>query len=245
MKKIKNILILLFTVSAMISCEESDNDVSQITFLPLITVNGESSIELDCDATGYTDEGAVATEDGEEIDLETTIDGTYFGSTEVDGPDAYSVTYSAVNVDGIPGAKVREVVWPPCKGDFVTSIAGVYMADVDRNSGGEVYEELSPIYVIDLGGGVFQISDAIGGFYEYGRGFGNDYAATGMTVTVNDLSANDFTYTDVIGVGAFGGDLMLTSFSVDTTNKTISLVADWDAGGGPSQFVFEVILTQI
>lgn len=242
MQKIIKTISLLFSFLTIVSCSESDNDISQVTFLPSITVNGERSIQLDCsDSFTYEDEGGFATENGIEVELITETSGTYFGSSVIDIPDLYTITYSATNVDGIPGAETREVTAFPCNGDFVTSIAGVYSADVDRNSGGEVYEELSPILIIDLGDGVFQISDAIGGFYEFGRGFGSQYPATGMTITANDVSTGDFNVsTDIVEVGLFGGALSMTAISVDPVNKTISFTTDWDAG-----FIFDVVLTQI
>ena len=91
-----------------------------------------------------------------------------------------------------------------------------------------------------MGNNVYQLSDAIGGYYDFGRGYGFHYAGTGMTVTANDIPGNDFTYGANIGVGAFGGDLAMTAFSVDAANRTINLTTEWSFG-----FTFEVELIQV
>ena len=245
----KNLKLLIYIIPifglVMTSCDPSveapgSDDSSEVTYLPLITLTG-GDVELDCDATSYTDPGAVASAGGNEIELITKISGSYFGSSSVDGPDLYTIAYSAYNADGIPATGFREVYWPPCNGDLVTSIAGVYTANIVRNgSTGAQYQGVGPIFIKDLGDGVYQISDAIGGYYDFGRGYGPGYAATGMTITANDIPSNDFTHDDVVGVGAFGGNAEMTAFSVNAATHTIKFTTDWDAG-----YVFEVTLTQV
>uniref|UniRef100_UPI0032179E9E BT_2262 family domain-containing protein n=1 Tax=uncultured Draconibacterium sp. TaxID=1573823 RepID=UPI0032179E9E len=226
----------------MTSCDPSVeapgfDGTSEVTFLPLITLEG-GDVMLDCGATSYTDPGAVASAGGNEIELITNVSGAYYGGSSVDGPDIYSVSYSAYNDDGIPATAFRTVEWPPCNGDFVTSIAGVYTCSMTRTPGYST-TDIGPIFIKDLGDGVYGISDAIGGWYEHEYGYGPDYAATGMTITANNIATNDFTYDDVIGVGAFGGALSMTVFSVDPATKTISFTVDWDAG-----YVWKITLTQ-
>lgn len=240
-----SILGLIFT-----GCDDSDDFVedptaSRITYLPLITLEGETDVVLDCDTESYTVPGATATEAGQEIELITSTSGTYFGGSTVSGPDLYTVTYNAFNVDGIPAAEFRSILWPACNGDMVSSIEGMYTASIlrtasDGSTVNYTEEAFGPFFVVDLGDGVYQLSDAIGGFYEYGYGYGPDYAALGMTVTANDIASNDFTHDDVIGVGAFGGALNMTDFSVDPATKTIEFTTEWSFG-----YVFEVTLTQV
>jgi len=245
----KNLKLLIYIIPilglVLTSCDPSvealgDDYKSKVTYLPLITLEG-GDVELDCGATSYTDPGAVATAGGSEIELITNVSGSYFGSSTIDGPDVYSVSYSAFNDDGIPASAFREVYWPACNGDLVTSIAGVYTSNIVRNgSTGPQYQGVGPILIRDLGNGVYQISDAIGGYYDFGRGYGPGYAATGMKITANNIAANDFTYDDVIGVGAFGGNLEMTAFAVDPATHTITFTTDWDSG-----YVFKVTLTQV
>jgi hypothetical protein len=243
----KNIIfafsLSLFMVSIM-GCEEFENSAvpSQETFLPKLTMHGPASIDLPCTATSYVDEGLTALEQGVEIPVTTTITGSYFGSTSVNGPDVYSILYSATNKDGIPGAAERTVFWPACAGDFNTSIAGVYKANVVRNGVVSAqYQNLGPIIIKDLGNGNFQLSDAIGGYYDFGRKFGYHYASTGFVVKALNIPGNSFDFANqTVAVGDFGGELVMTAFSINAANKTIQFTTDWDAG-----FVFEVTLTQL
>jgi hypothetical protein len=242
----KNLKLLLYIIPifglVMTSCEPSVEapgslDSSEVTYLPLITLEG-GDVELACDATSYTDPGGEASAAGNEIELFTNISGTYYGSSTVDGPDIYIVSFSAFNADDIPATAFREVYWPPCPGDFVTSIAGVYTCAMTRTPGYST-SDIGPILIRDMGAGVFAISDAIGGWYDLEYGYGPDYAATGMTVTANDIAANDFTHDDVVGVGAFGGAASITSFSADPGTKTIDLTVEWSSG-----YVWDITLTQ-
>lgn len=244
MKNLK-LLTYIFSILGLIftSCDPGveapgSNDESSVTYLPLITLEG-GDVELGCDTTSYSDPGAIAEAGGIEIELFTSISGTYFGSSVVDGPDIYSVSYSAFNEDEIPATNFREVFWPPCNGDFVTSIAGVYTCSMTRTPGYST-SDIGPILIRDMGNGVYAISDAIGGWYEHEYGYGPDYAGKGMTVTANDIPGDDFTYNDVIGVGAFGGALNMSSFSIDPVTKTIDYTVEWSFG-----YVWEITLTQM
>ncbi len=246
MKQLYIAFILGLSSLVITSCDEAVNTAvaSEVTYLPTLTMNGDAEIDLGCNPSGgYTDAGLTALEQGKEIPVNTVVTGVYFGGTSVSGPDIYRIAYSAFNKDGIPGAAERKVVWQECPGDLVNSIAGMYSATVVRN--GMVspqYTDLGPIIIKDLGGGVFQLSDAVGGYYDLGRGFGTDYAAKGMKVKANNIAANDFTHTDTVKVGLFAepNNLTMSSFSVDASTKTISFTTEWDKG-----FEFVVTLTQL
>jgi len=243
----KYIYLLLAACFVFAGCDKTENSAepSSVTFLPTITVEGPMSVELACNATGYADPGASAEEGGQSIELNTSINAKYFGSDAIDGPDGYEIVYSAENQDGIPGAEVRTVFWPECNGDLVNSIAGTYTAYLTRlNSDGvplatPQYQGVGPIIIKDLGNDQYQISDAIGGWYEYGRSLGVAYAALGQTVTAVDIPANDFTFGPPIEVSSFGGELIMTEFMVDAANKEINFVTEWAFG-----FTFQVKLIQ-
>lgn len=245
----KNYKLLLYTFSIiglmLTSCDPSveapgSKDISEITFLPLITLEG-GNVVLDCEATSYEDPGASASAGGVPIDLNTDVIGKYYGGSAVeDGPDSYLVAYSAFNADDIPAVNNREVLFPPCNGDLVTSIAGTYSCFVARN-GGTPYEEFfEPFIIRDLGDNRYAISDAQGGWYEYGRGLGLPYATLGMVVVANDISANDFTAEGTVTTNTFGGDNTFTSLVVDPVAKTLTLTVDWSFG-----FEFVSIWTQV
>lgn len=215
------------------------DDTSEITYLPLITLEGEDVV-LDCDATSYSDPGAVASVAGSEIELNTAVSGKYFGGTSVDGPDSYSVAYSAFNEDGIPATDFRSVLWPECNGDLVTSIAGMYTGTVARNgSTPDGYSDNGPFIIKDLGDDRYAISDAHGGWYEYGRAIGVAYATPGLVLKANNIAANDFTSEGPVTTNTFGGTNTFTSLTVDPVAKTLTLTVEWSFG-----FTFETVFTQ-
>ncbi len=247
MKNLK-LLIYMFSFSILglmlTSCDPSvdapgSDDESSTTFLPLITLEG-GDVELDCNTTSYSDPGAVASAGGQEIELFTSTIGSYFGSSDVDGPDIYSVSYSAFNDDDIPATGFRSVFWPPCNGDLVTSIAGVYTCSMTRTPGYST-TDISPILIRDMGNGVYAISDAIGGWYDKEYGYGTDYAAKGLTIVANDISANDFTLNNTTSTLPWGGTISLTDFSVDAGSGTISMTTVW--AGYP--YIWDITLTQM
>jgi hypothetical protein len=246
----KNYILLIGVLVCLgaVSCEEYENSAtpSEITYLPLIELEGEEKIELNCNASGFTDPGANAFEQGEPINVETNVVGTYFKSENINMPDRYQIRYSAVNEDGIPGLKVREVIWPACNSkDMSEGLEGMYTASVFRThtSGATVdysNEEFGPFYVVDLGDGKYGFSDVIGGFYEHGYGYGPAYAGTGFVIQANNIATNNFEVVQTNGVGAFGGEITVTDFKVDPIAETISWTAVWSFG-----YEFDVVLEQI
>ncbi|WP_166967687.1 hypothetical protein [Yeosuana marina] len=246
MKKYKLILCTFSIIGLILtSCNPSveapgASDTSEVTYLPLITLVG-GDFTLDCTASSFTDPGASASAGGTAIDLTTNLSGKYFGGTSVDaGPDSYSVAYSAFNSDGIPATAFRSVLWPECNGDLVTSIAGMYTASVARNgSSPDGYQDNGPFIIKDLGNDRYAISDAQGGWYEYGRAIGVAYATPGMVLKANDIAANDFTAEGTVPTNTFGGVNTFVSLTVDPATKTLVLTVDWDFG-----YTFKTTLTQ-
>lgn len=247
-KKMKKYKLILCTFSIigliLTSCDPSveapgSEDSSQVTFLPLITLEG-GDVVLDCTETAYTDPGAVASAGGNEIDLITKTTGKYFGGTSVDGADSYSVAYSAFNEDDIPATGFRSVLLPECNGDLVTSIAGMYTASVSRNgSSPDGYQDNGPFIIKDLGDDRYAISDAQGGWYEYGRAIGVAYATPGLVLKANNIAGNDFTAEGTVATNTFGGVNTFTSLTVDPVAKTLELTVNWSFG-----FEFVTVFTQ-
>ncbi len=246
----KNLNILYYILPILglfaTSCDPSvdspgSDDGSEVTFLPLITLEGGSNVSIPCDATSYTDPGAAASAGGEEIDLETNVSGKYFGGDSVeDGPDVYLVAYSAFNTDGIPATNARTVIYPECNGDLVTSIGGMYTASVARNGSSPAgYQDNGPFIIRDLGDDRYAISDAQGGWYEYGRGLGLTYATPGLILQANNIAANDFTSEGPVSTNTFGGLNTFTSLIVDPATDTLVLTVSWDFG-----FTFVTTFTQ-
>jgi len=242
MKKFK----IAYLVTAILSitlfgCEKDYEEHYRITYFPDFVVNGDAVV-YNTFGESFTDPGVIATEAGEELPVTTVISGDFFGGTSFDAntTERYLFTYSAVNSDGYTGSVSRQV-YNINTGDMVTNIEGMYTSTVVRNgSTGAQYTNMQYIVISKGSGGTYKLSDAIGGYYDIGRGYGADYRAQGMTVTANDIASNDFSFGSDIPVGAFGGSLTMVSMTVDAASKTITFTSDWDAG-----YTFVVTLTQV
>lgn len=237
MKKLS--LISIFGLFFVASCTQDFGITpSEITYLPLIELKGPNVVEINCgDGYNPSDYSATAYEGGTEIELNTSITGAYFGSSTVSGPDYYEIAYSAINKDGIPGSAFRQIYWKPCPGDVASGdISGAYTADVARNGSITAqYQGMGPIYIVKDGDS-YKISDAIGGYYDFGRGYGYHYASVGLVV--NDNGDGTYSSGQTIGVGDFGGELVLDSFSVNPATGVIKFSTSWSFG-----YVFDVTLT--
>lgn len=235
-------------VSLLSSCEKIVNsaEASQTTFLPKISLNGSAVVNLPCGTANYVDPGVEATENGAPAALTTTIVGRYTGGSTITLPDVYDISYVAVNKDGIPGAVSRRVTIPPCNGDLVSSIEGTYTSTIVRVSAAGAsltapqYTDMKYVYIRKSGANEYIISDAIGGWYEFGRSLGPTYAAPGHKITANNIAGNDFTFGPAVEVGSFGGDAQILSMEVNPDTKVIKIKTDWTSG-----FTFNIVLTQV
>ncbi|NND33194.1 MAG: DUF5011 domain-containing protein [Saprospiraceae bacterium] len=246
--KIRGALYLLCTLILVVGCKDSSDiaPLSRITYFPDFILEGETEYEIAC-GESFTLPGARVEEEGTEINFDTEISGRFFNKTDgtdinTEIPDIYVVQYSAINKDGFPGTANRTVDINPCKGDFVSSIEGEYISTVIRGGSFDPrYENLGPIYVADFGDGTYGISNALGGYYDYGRSFGPGYTAYGAVVRANDIAANDFV-AEAIGVfPIWGNTVEISNFKVDPATKTITYVGSANFGNGE----FEVTLTQV
>lgn len=242
MNNILKFCFMLFLGATVVSCSETDVEESTVTFLPKLTVTGASDVVLDCATTSFTDPGIKAEEGGQEIAVVTNVQASYFGDNVIDSPDLYNINYSAENVDGIPGSAFRTVLIPPCNGDLVSSLEGIYTCTVARNGviPSAAYENVEYIMVIEISPGVYQLSDAMGGWYEFGRGLGTAYGSPGMTVQANDIPANDFTFPNTVICNTFDGVVEMTDFVVDPANRQIVYTTYWEYG-----FEFVATMTQV
>jgi len=112
---IKSIIVSLALVVSISSCKK-DLVQSKATFWPDIKVNGPELFFTYLNEP-YTDSSAVVTVNGSPIEFttENTVDITEAG--------AYTVSYSAINEDGISAAKVRTVI-------VVDTVGGLLSADL-------------------------------------------------------------------------------------------------------------------
>jgi hypothetical protein len=228
--------ILTMTIFAAFVLAGCNNDLD----FPTFELSGESFYLIDEDEA-FEEPGITVTEQGAPIPFNTQYIGRYTGySGSTIGPDAdeYRITYDAVNKDGFAASETRTVA-KVNTGDFVTSIAGAYLASSVRVSG-EAYEDVL-VLVTEVAPGVFEVTDALGGFYSDGRALGDDYLVQGLQITVNDVPSNDFTFTGDVQ-RADGVGLTVDNVEIDAETKTITLhtVTDEFANGD-----WEITLTQI
>ncbi|GAA5225217.1 BT_2262 family domain-containing protein [Membranihabitans marinus] len=235
MKQIKIIALLCLAIGFFSCEEESDIVESKITYLPKFEAAGEDYIELTC-VEDFVDPGTIAIEGGTEIDVNTVVKGKYFGASSVSTPDEYVISYSAVNVDGIPGAYMREVFKKPCDGDLVTNISGIYSSTVTRITGA-VQADLNNVYIVQLSDNTYGLSHGIGGYYDLGLEYGPDYASLGAVITANDIGSNDFTVSDAT-FPVWGNVVQITNFKVDASTGTITYHGSGNFGNGE----FDVVL---
>jgi len=231
---------------ALTSCEKTYEDLSRITYFPEFTMEGESEI-IHLLGEPYVDGAVTATEEGKSLEVSTEVSGLwngYSGSTiDVNVYDHYEIVYSATNADGFEGSVIRTVFVAPPTGDLVSSLEGVYLAQVQRTPAFTVlpqYSDMKYIYIWKTGDNTFELSCALGGYYFIGRNYGLDFAFQDAVITANDIPANDFSISQATSPG-FGNVADITGFTVDPVNKVISFTSTANFANG----VFHVQLEQV
>jgi Domain of unknown function (DUF5011) len=104
--KINNLKFLMSFLTVILlssGCDKEEKVASKITFWPNIVINGSDFVVVKVGDT-YTDQSATVTVNNAPIPFETESD---VDASEV---GAYTVTYSAINEDGISASKVRTVI---------------------------------------------------------------------------------------------------------------------------------------
>jgi hypothetical protein len=244
MKKITALLIVACTF--FVACNDVDTaNVSSITNYPIITLNGNSTVFVPLGGT-YTDPGAVALEGGNPIPTVTTARGNFRGATTINTniADEYTQTYTATNKDGFKASATRRVIVYKT-GDLVNSIEGVYTCTVSRNGSipSNAYRDIKYLYIWKNTDGTFEISDAFGGWYQYGRALGQSYITPGGKINAVNISTSTFTFpANPITNSGFGFPANIQSLTVDAATKTLTLTCDWNTG---TAYLFVSKLTQV
>jgi hypothetical protein len=217
--KAKYLYIILFIFSLFIQygCERelTSEGVSRVTTYAVVNLNGDYPMFLEV-GEAYNEPGA-STETGDPV----TISGTVDPNT----PGVYDVNYSATNVDGFVNTVTR-TVYVSNTGDLVSSIEGLYTCTVERIDPAEIHEGIQFVRIWKTGDNTYELSDALGGFYANGRGYGSAYAGIGATITANDIPSNDFLFTDAY-VPGWGDYATITDLTVDPETKTIVITTEY------------------
>jgi len=252
MKNIFKIVVLLLIVGSTVSCKKdlTSEGVSRVTFFPEFTLSGSSLVYL-AKGVAFTDPGATATANGTPCTVTMKVVGKYRGtvSTSINSAeiDQYNIEYTAKNADGFSVVATRNVIVHTTS-DCVTSIEGFYTSTTKR--GGSLLSaslgssvNMKYVMVWNTGGKVFKVSNGDGGWYEFGRNYGDAYRAP-FSVTATDIPSNTFVYPPAYPMGAFGGSAVTSSMVVTPATKSIAYTTVWDAGGG-SVYTFTVVLSQV
>lgn len=162
MKKLVNIFFILFVVSFFISCEDDKDPESMITKPAVVTVNGDETV--------YVIQGQTYTEDGATVEGGTLY--KTVGNVATQRPGTYSIKYIGVNSDGAFTTAERSVIVLKL-GDNSIDLSGTY-----GGYRGAVYG--ADITLTKIADGIYSVSDLFGGYYEYFRGYGSAYRATGL-----------------------------------------------------------------
>lgn len=247
MKNIFKIGVFAFVMAtALTSCDNDDPIGSKVTFYPLIEVNGDSFMSVELGDT-FTDPGAVATIEGEEVPVNTTYRGkyrnqSYSGTLQTTVADIYTASYAATNADGFDGVSTRQI-YVGNTGDLVNSIEGLYVATVTRNGVLTAqYSNLEYVIIWKNADGTYEISDAFGGYYDLGRPLGVGYATPGGIIVANDIPSNNFSFPGTQYNTTFGDPSEITEMTVDPTAKTIDLTTVWTT---TATYTFEIHLEQV
>ena len=243
MKKIN--LIMLLCLGSLASClKDTTGDVSRVTNYPVFQLK-EGNTNLILAGTRFTDPGAASTIEGKEVENTTSYSkGVYRGFPGVDTskPDLYKVTYSAKNSDGYSRSATRDV-WVASTGDLTTSIEGLYTASVQRApkfQSAKQYNGLKYVFIWKTGGNTYEISDALGGYYNIARGYGTQYAARRAAITANNIATNSFTITQAT-IPGWNLKITLSQLEVNAASKTITFTGAGTFANG----TFKVQLKQI
>lgn len=247
MKKI--IIALFITGTIFTACTTVDTaNVSNITYFPIITVLGANPYFVKT-GTAYADPGAIAKAGSAVIPTTFTGIGKYRKTETLDTnkSDEYTVTYSAKNSDGFVGSATRKVI-VYSNGDLVNSIEGLYTCTISRNgvTPGATYINIKYIYIWKNADGTYGISDAFGGWYEYGRAIGNSETPGGI-IKVVDIATNSFTFPGTLTNTYFGGTAKINDLTVNPITKKLVLTCTWVTAPAPtsSTYVFVANLTQV
>lgn len=249
MKRIFKLAQLTLALAALFTFGGCNNeaeisDISRITYFPIFQYEGGDFAVIPC-SSDFQVPPITATEAGEELPLTVKIKGISgtVPSVDITKPDIYVETTTAVNSDGFP-ASVERTFWVACTGDLVNSIEGLYTSSVARNSTTPRYFDLEYILIRKVGANQYEVSDALGGWYEFGRALGSAYRTPGVIITANDIPSNSFSFTGPVEVGGFGGPATVASLTVDPVTKTLVMETDWVAPGG-TMYHFISTMTQV
>ncbi len=174
MKKILTFAVIAATLfTGLCSCQKLTTEgVTRITYYPILTLEGESTVFLDKGAT-FVEPGYYAELNGEDVTSKVEVKSNI--NSAVSG--VYSVNYSILNEDGFASNASRKIVVL----DSNDPVEGIYMVDKTSERNGTYYGGYE-VLIIGQGNGNYSVEDLLGGWYWMRAGYGTNYA---MSATIN------------------------------------------------------------
>lgn len=217
MKKILYSILLACSLVVFVGCEGvTTEDTSKITYYITYDMKGDKVMQVPLGGT-FTDPGVVA----KEGDTDVTSSVEVSGSVDPTKVGIYTLTYSAVNVDGFSSSVTRTVaVYDP---NVSTDISGTYTLQagsyrLNANSGAKTNYSGYAVTLTQAAPGIFKVSDYMAGFYDKRAGYGVAYAAGGY-VKLNPDNSIELLSSFVPGWGDSLDKMENAKF--DPANKTI------------------------
>jgi len=103
--------------------------------------------------------------------------------------------------------------------------------------------DIKYLYIWKNADGSYEISDACGGWYEYGRAIGVGYITPGGKILAVDIPSNSFTFPGTLTNAGFGGVQKITDLTVNAATKTVVLTSSWLVSG--TTYVFVATMKQV
>lgn len=232
MKKYISILALaMISTVAFTSCDKDTEGFTSITYYPVLTMDGPV-YDLAPAARPYSDPGCTATLNGE--DVTDRIQVVTSMNLQNPAPGYYPINYRVVNADGFSATAVRYVL----VADANDKASGYYTVSTDsyRDYNGIIYYGGYMLRVVGDGAGNYEISDLLGGWYEYRAGYGSSYALSG-NVTIDPDGNIDLVDSYLIGWGDSANSLSDGKFDPATGHIT------WSVSYTDYPFIFVVNAT--
>lgn len=177
-------LMLCLSSFALTSCNDDNDELTdaKVTYYPTLEIQGDKFTLVPI-GTAYTELGCKGTLLGEDCtsDIVTT------GSVDANTPGLYYINYPYTNAQGYKTPVKRTVA--VCDPSITTDIAGTYTVQNGsyRDYSGNASEFKGyKVSVTKAAPGLFYVSDLMGGYYDQGAGYGENYAMTGYVQLLSD-----------------------------------------------------------
>ena len=230
-KYISMMALAVMSTVGFTSCDKDTEGFTSVTYYPVLTMEGPV-YDLAPSGTAYADPGCTALLNGEDVSGEISVVTSM--NMQNPAPGYYAINYKVVNADGFSASATRYVL----VADPADKASGYYTVGTDsyRDYNGIIYYGGYRLLVVGDGQGNYEISDLLGGWYEYRAGYGSAYAL-GADVTID--SAGDITLVDSYLQGWGDSANSLDDGHFDAATGTIS----WKVSYTDYPFIFVVNAT--